>query len=121
MNILNQNVIKHKTGLLNFAQELGNVSKACCQFISKNMGFSRDTFYRYQAARDEGGLQALFDKSWRAPNLKNRVDDQVEKAVVDFAIEFPAYDQLRASNELRKVGIFVSSSGVSSKTHLVAP
>ena len=109
MNILNQNVIKHKTGLLNLAQELGNVSKAC-----KIMGFSRDTFYRYQAARDEGGLQALFDKSRRAPNLKNRVNDQVEKAVVDFAIEFPAYDQLRASNELRKVGIFVSSSGVRS-------
>ncbi len=36
-------IIKHKAGLLNLAQELGNVSKA-----SKVMGVSRDTFYRYQ-------------------------------------------------------------------------
>jgi ACT domain-containing protein len=36
-------IIKHKAGLLNLAEELGNVSKAC-----KIMGFSRDTFYRYQ-------------------------------------------------------------------------
>jgi transcriptional regulator of acetoin/glycerol metabolism len=35
-------IIKHKTGLLNLAEELGNVSKAC-----QIMGMSRDTFYRY--------------------------------------------------------------------------
>ena len=39
MENFNQNVIKHKTGLLNLAAELGNISKAC-----KMMGFSRDTF-----------------------------------------------------------------------------
>lgn len=46
MSSFQQNVIKHKVGLLNLAAELGNVSRAC-----KVMGFSRDTFYRYQAAR----------------------------------------------------------------------
>lgn len=29
MESFNQNVIKHKTGLLNLAAELGNISKAC--------------------------------------------------------------------------------------------
>ena len=53
MSSFQQNVIKHKVGLLNLAAELGNVSRAC-----KVMGFSRDTFYRYQAARDEGGVDA---------------------------------------------------------------
>jgi len=66
MTSLNQNTIKHKTGLLNLAEELGNISKAC-----KVMGFSRDNFYRYRDARDQGGLDALFDKSRRQPNLKN--------------------------------------------------
>lgn len=37
----NSKVIKNKVGLLNLAQELGNISKAC-----KVMGYSRDTFYR---------------------------------------------------------------------------
>ena len=39
----NNPIIKHKAGLLNLAEELSNVSKAC-----EVMGVSRDTFYRYQ-------------------------------------------------------------------------
>lgn len=102
-----QKIIKNKVGLLNLAEELGQVSKAC-----KLMGFSRDTFYRYKSAVDEGGIEALFDKSRRVPNLKNRTDELTEQAVLDFAVEFPAHGQLRVSNELRKRGIFVSPSGV---------
>ena len=105
----NERIIKHKLGLLNLAEELGNVSKAC-----KVMGLSRDTFYRYKAAVEDGGVDALFDKSRRKPNLKNRVDEQVEEAVVAYAIEQPAHGQVRVSNELRKRGVFVSASGVRS-------
>jgi transposase InsO family protein len=95
--------------LLNLAEELGNVSKAC-----QMMGVSRDTFYRYQSARDEGGVEALLEKSRRKPNPKNRVEPQVEQAVLDFALEYPAHGQVRVSNELRKTGVFVSPSGVRS-------
>ena len=102
-------IIKHKVGLLNLAEELGNVSKAC-----KVMGLSRDTFYRYKSAVDEGGVEALFDKSRRQPNHKNRVESSIEEAVVSYATEYPAHGQLRSSNELRKQGIFVSASGVRS-------
>jgi transposase InsO family protein len=100
-------VIKHKIGLLNLAEELGNVSKAC-----RIMGLSRDTFYRYQKAVDQGGIEALVDQSRRKPNLKNRVDEQTEAAVVAYAIEQPAHGQVRASNELRKKGVFISPSGI---------
>ncbi len=105
----NNPIIKHKAGLLNLAEELGNVSKAC-----KVMGVSRDTFYRYQELVEEGGVDALINQSRRGPNLKNRVDLEVEQAVVDYAIEQPAHGQQRASNELRKNGVFVSASGVRS-------
>ena len=100
-------VIKHKIGLLNLAEELGNVSKAC-----RIMGLSRDTFYRYQNAVEQGGVEALIDQSRRKPNLKNRVDEQTEAAVVAYAIEQPAHGQVRASNELRKRGVFISPSGI---------
>jgi transposase InsO family protein len=100
-------IIKHKIGLLNLAEELGNVSKAC-----RIMGFSRDTFYRYQNAVEQGGIEALIDQSRRKPNLKNRVDEQTEAAVVVYAIDQPAHGQVRASNELRKRGVFISPSGV---------
>lgn len=104
-----QRIIRNKIGLLNLAEELGNVSKAC-----QMMGVSRDTFYRYRTARDEGGMDALLDKPRRKPNLKNRVDPQVEDAVLQFALDYPAHGQVRVSNELRKQGIFVSASGVRS-------
>lgn len=103
----NQKIIKNKVGLLNLAEELGNVSRAC-----KVMGFSRDTFYRYKSAVEEGGVESLFDKSRRQPNLKNRTDETTEKAILDYVIENPAHGQLRVSNELRKRGVFVSPSGV---------
>jgi transposase InsO family protein len=105
----NEKIIKHKVGLLNLAEELNNVSKAC-----KVMGVSRDTFYRYKSAVEEGGVDALFEQNRRKPNHKNRVDEQVEKAVCAYAIDFPAHGQVRASNELRKLGTFISSSGVRS-------
>ncbi|HAU9811138.1 TPA: IS481 family transposase [Legionella pneumophila] len=109
--MLNSNVkiIKHKVGLLNLAEELGNVSKAC-----KVMGLSRDTFYRYKSAVDEGGIDALFDQNRRKPNFKNRVDETIELAVKEYAIAYPAHGQHRTSNELRKQGVFVSGSGVRS-------
>jgi transposase InsO family protein len=105
----NARIIKHKVGLLNLAEELGNVSRAC-----KTMGLSRDTFYRYKAAIEQGGIENLFDKNRRQPNLKNRVDEPTEQAVLAHAIDFPAHGQQRVSNELRKSGVFVSPSGVRS-------
>lgn len=102
-------IIKHKTGLLNLAEELGNVSKAC-----QVMGYSRDTFYRYKAAVEDGGVEALFERTRRKPNLANRVDQATEDAVIKSATDFPAYGQARTSNELRKLGVFVSPSGVRS-------
>jgi transposase InsO family protein len=46
------------------------------------------------------------------PNLKNRIDERTEAAVVAYAVEEPAHGQVRASNELRKRGVFISPSGV---------
>lgn len=109
MNVVNQPIVKHKLGLLNLAEELGNVSHAC-----KIMGVSRDTFYRYQQAKSSGGVEALLQKDRRSPNLKNRVDSTIEQAVLAYAIEQPAHGQVRVSNELRKRGTFISPSGVRS-------
>ena len=97
----------HKFGLLNLADELGNISKAC-----KMMGVSRDGFYRDKEAVDDGGIESLIDQNRRVPNTKNRVDPQIQSAVLAYAIEQPAHGQVRVSNELRKEGVFVSPGGV---------
>jgi len=105
----NNPIIKHKAGLLNLAEELQNVSKAC-----KIMGVSRDTFYRYQELVETDGLDGLINRNRRTPNIKNRVDEVIEQAVISYAVDFPAHGQHRTSNELRKRGVFVSGSGVRS-------
>lgn len=109
MSFVTSSIIKHKVGLLNLAQELGNVSQAC-----RLMGVSRDTFYRVKEAKETGGIEALLHKDQRTPNLKNRIDESIEHAVLAFALDNPAAGQVRVSNELRKQGIFVSPSGVRS-------
>jgi len=103
----NDKIIGNKVGLLTLAEELGNVSKAC-----KIMGFSRDTFYRYKQLVEEGGIDNLVEKTRRKPNLKNRTDERTEQAAVQVATDFPAYGQVRASNELRKIGVFISPAGL---------
>ncbi|CEO16453.1 hypothetical protein RMONA_08300 [Rickettsia monacensis] len=61
-----------------------------------------------------GRGEALYEMTRRKACIKNRVPANIEDAVVNIAVEFPAFGQERAANELRKSGIIISGGGVRS-------
>lgn len=99
---------KRKLSLLQLAEELGNVSRAC-----KIMGYHRDTFYEVQKAFKTGGVAALVEEKRGPKNPHpNRVPEETERKIMDFCLEQPTYGAQRVANELRLRGTEVSPSGV---------
>ena len=99
---------RRKLALLDLAQELGNVSKAC-QLI----GYHRDTFYEIRRAFQVGGVAALIEQR-RGPKSPhpNRVAPEIEERILAYCLEHPTHGAQRVANELRLQAVQVSPSGV---------
>src|SRR5262249_12777005 len=99
---------RRKLSLLELAQELGNVSKAC-----RLMGYHRDTFYEVRRAFQVGGVQALVEqrRGPRGPH-PNRVSPEIEARILTYALAHPTHGTQRVANQLRLEGLTVSPSGV---------
>lgn len=103
-----EKVARRKLSLLELAQDLQNVSKAC-----KVMGYSRQQFYEIRRNYQTFGSEGLLDK---LPGAKgphpNRVSEEIEKAILDHSLDHPTHGPVRVAQELALKGIQVSSGGV---------
>ena len=95
-------------GLLELAQNLGNVSKAC-----KLVGYSRQQFYEIRRNYQTFGAAGLVDKvkGPKGPH-PNRVAPEIEDAILAYALEHPSHGPMRVSHELALRDIQVSAGGV---------
>ncbi len=103
-----EKIARRKLSLLQLAQELGNVSKAC-----RIVGYSRQHFYEIRRNFQVYGAEGLLD---RMPGAKgphpNRVAPPIEKAILAHALKHPTHGAQRVADELMLRGIQVSSGGV---------
>jgi len=104
-----QYIINRKLNILELGRTLGNISEAC-----RKLGVSRQHYYDIKEAIEEEGLEGLLEKSRRAPRVGNRVPLEIEEKVLEYSLQQPTHGQVRTANELRKLGIVISSGGVRS-------
>jgi hypothetical protein len=104
-NTLAQKAARRKLSLLELASDLDNVSKAC-----KLMGYSREQFYEIRRNFQAFGADGLLDKAKGAKSPHpNRLSQELEKAVLDYCLEFPIHGPLKTSRQLLLKGVHVGA------------
>ena len=106
MNRQAEHDIRHKTRVLDHADQSGNVSFTCRYF-----GISRDTFYRWQRQFKTGDPEALINSKPCPENPKIRVPKDVEEKILYVRRKF-------GLGQPRTVGI--CSAIMASKFHQMA-
>ncbi len=99
---------RRKLNLLELANELSNVSKAC-----KIMGYSRQQFYEIRRNYQTFGAEGLVDRISGATNPHpNRLSEELEKAILEYSLTSPTHGSVRVAQQLNLKGHRVSSGGV---------
>jgi transposase InsO family protein len=106
--ILAQKAARRKLNMLELAEELDNVSKAC-----RIMGYSRQQFYEIRRDFQTYGAKGLLDK---LPGAKgphpNRLPEELENLILDYSLKQPTHGPVRVAQNLVLQGHKVSSGGV---------
>lgn len=72
--------------LLQVAEKLRNVSKAC-----RRHGVSRSQFYEYNRAFQEKGFEGLTDQAPSSKAFPNETPPEVKEKVIELSVEHPGW------------------------------
>ena len=78
-------------------EETGNISEAC-----RKAHVGRGTFYYWQARFEEKGYKGLEEFEDHAPNSPNRIEEKVERVVIEMKQEHQDWGKKRIADELAK-------------------
>ena len=93
--------------LLQLAEKLGNVSKAC-----RMHKVSRSQFYEYKRSFQEFGIEGLIDKPPIPSSHPSELSEDVKNKIIDLSLKQPTFGQQRISDQLNLEGISVSATSV---------
>lgn len=93
--------------LLQLAEKLGNVSKAC-----RMHKVSRSQFYEYKRSFQEFGLEGLIDRPPIPGAHPNEISGDVKKRITDLSLEHPAFGQQKIADQLALEGISICATTV---------
>lgn len=107
-NTIIQKAARRKLSLLELAEDMDNISKAC-----KIMGYSRQQFYEIRRNFQAFGSAGLLDKIRGPKNPHpNRVSEDLERAVLEYSLHNPTHGCLKVSQQLQLKDTRISSGGV---------
>ena len=93
--------------LLQLAEKLGNVSKAC-----RMHKVSRSQFYEYKRAFQEHGIEGLVDKPPIPASHPNALPEETRDRIIALSLEYPAFGQQRIADQLALEGLIVCPTTV---------
>lgn len=100
-------VAQKRLTLLQLAEKLGNVSKAC-----RMHGVSRSQFYEYKRAFQERGFDGLIDKPPMPGPMPHELLPETKQRIIDLSLQHPTFGHQRIADQLRLEGVQVSASSV---------
>jgi len=98
---------KHKLSLLQLAENLGNVSKAC-----RNMNFSRSQFYEIRRRFDLEGFQGLIDRPPIPKNNPRKKNKETKENILEITRQYPGWGHRRITLQAQLEGLNISSGTV---------
>ena len=93
--------------LLQLAEKLGNVSKAC-----RMHKVSRSQFYEYKRTFQEHGLDGLVDKPPIPLSHPNQLPKKTKARIIELSLEHPAFGQQRIADQMALEDIAVCATSV---------
>jgi len=100
-------IAQKRLTLLQLAERLRNVSKAC-----RHHGISRSQFYEYKRSFQEYGFEGLIDRPPIPKSFPYETDPEIKEKVVQLSLAHPAWGPVRTADYLRLEGVSVSPSTV---------
>ena len=103
--IKDQRLIDAKISLLQLAEELGNIQRAC-----KVAGIARSSFYEIKRAYEKFGRQGLL--SLCKGKKIQEVHKEEEKRILEFTRTYPSYSYKRLTDQIQLAGFGIGESVV---------